>query len=311
MNVAIIGRSEWMYDTAIKVLEAGHTIPLIITAKEAPEYKKKSKDFEALAEKLNAKYIYTPRINKKEVIDAIKSMEKIDIALSINYTGVIEDNIIDLFELGILNAHGGDLPKYRGNACQAWAIINGESKIGLCVHKMIGGKLDAGDILSRTYYEVDSNTRIGHINQWMTDQIPGLMLEALEHLEKNPNYILEKQSTDPKDALRCYPRNPDDGKISWGKTNEEIVRLINASSEPYSGAFCEIDGKRLIIWRASIFKDDEVYLAVPGQVAKINRENGEIIVITGNGKIKITDIEIDGIRNVPSFFIKSIRKKLK
>ena len=24
---------------------------------------------------------------------------------------------------GILNAHGGDLPRYRGNACQAWALI--------------------------------------------------------------------------------------------------------------------------------------------------------------------------------------------
>ena len=30
--------------------------------------------------------------------------------------------------VGILNAHGGDLSKYRGNACQAWAILNGEKK---------------------------------------------------------------------------------------------------------------------------------------------------------------------------------------
>ena len=38
------------------------------------------------------------------------------------------NKVISIFTLGILNAHGGDLPRYRGNACQAWAIINGEEK---------------------------------------------------------------------------------------------------------------------------------------------------------------------------------------
>ena len=38
--------------------------------------------------------------------------------------------------------------RYRGNACQAWAILNGE-KISLCIHKMIGGELDSGDIITR------------------------------------------------------------------------------------------------------------------------------------------------------------------
>ena len=40
---------------------------------------------------------------------------------------MFSQSTIDLFPLGIL-IHGGDLPKYRGNACQAWAIINGEEK---------------------------------------------------------------------------------------------------------------------------------------------------------------------------------------
>ncbi|GAB1465742.1 hypothetical protein MASR2M54_12420 [Aliarcobacter cryaerophilus] len=57
-------------------------------------------------------------------------MKKTDceIAVSLNYSSIISQNVIDLFPLGVLNAHGGDLPRYRGNACQAWAIINGEEK---------------------------------------------------------------------------------------------------------------------------------------------------------------------------------------
>lgn len=293
MRVAIIGRSEYTYESALLLLEHGYDIPIIITAKEAPEYYYTSKDFEALANKIGAKFIHTPKINKPEVIDLIKSCGTIDISVSINYSGVIEDEVINLFTNGILNAHAGDLPKYRGNACMAWAIINGENKIGLCIHKMIPGELDSGDIIVRKYFPVHENTRVGEGFEWMRKETPGMMLEAIRLLQKDKNYFLEKQSLNPKDALRGYPRTPDDGKIDWNKSNLEILRLINASSEPFPGAFCNLGSAVLKIWRAEIFDDGEVYLAIPGQISKVNRNNGSVEVITQKGKLRILEVSVD------------------
>jgi UDP-4-amino-4-deoxy-L-arabinose formyltransferase/UDP-glucuronic acid dehydrogenase (UDP-4-keto-hexauronic acid decarboxylating) len=293
MRVAIIGRSEYTYESALLLLEHGYDIPIIITAKEAPEYYYTSKDFEALAKKIGAKFIHTPKINKPEVIDLIKSCGTIDISVSINYSGVIEDEVINLFTNGILNAHAGDLPKYRGNACMAWAIINGENKIGLCIHKMIPGELDSGDIIVRKYFPVHENTRVGEGFEWMRKETPGMMLEAIRLLQKDKNYFLEKQSLNPKDALRGYPRTPDDGKIDWNKSNLEILRLINASSEPFPGAFCNLGSAVLKIWRAEIFDDGEVYLAIPGQISKVNRNNGSVEVITQKGKLRILEVSVD------------------
>lgn len=293
MRVAIIGRSEYTYESALLLLEHGYDIPIIITAKEAPEYYYTSKDFEALAKKIGAKFIHTPKINKPEVIDLIKSCGTIDISVSINYSGVIEDEVINLFTNGILNAHAGDLPKYRGNACMAWAIINGENKIGLCIHKMIPGELDSGDIIVRKYFPVHENTRVGEGFEWMRKETPGMMLEAIQLLKKDKNYFLEKQSLNPKDALRGYPRTPDDGKIDWNKSNLEILRLINASSEPFPGAFCNFGSTVLKIWRAEIFDDGEVYLAVPGQISKVNRNNGSVEVITKKGKLRLLEVSVD------------------
>lgn len=309
MKIGIIGRSELLYNVAVQLIKLGYQIPLIITAKEAPEYKITANDYQELAKRIGAKFIKTAKINSPHIIDEIKSLGKIDIAVSINFSGIIDQEIIDLFHLGVLNAHGGDLPKYRGNACQAWAIINKEEKIGLCVHKMIGGELDSGDILGKTYMPININTRIGEVYDWMNQIIPSLMVDAINNLSINSNYILEVQSKNPKDALRTYPRNPSDGKIDWKASNEDIVRLVNASSEPFSGAFCEYEGKKLTIWRAFTYEDDENYTAIEGQVSAINNE--DIIVITGQGKIKITEIEYDGKRDFPTNFIKSIRKRLK
>jgi len=310
MKIAIIGRSELLYECAVKALELGYKIPLIITSKEAPEYRRTSKDFEKLANEIHAKYIYSSKINDVQIMSEIRDCGPIDIGVSINYSGIISQKIIDFFKLGILNAHGGDLPRYRGNACQAWAILNREKRIALCIHKMKGDELDSGDIIEREYFDVDMDTKIGRIYQWMQEIIPALMIEAVKKIISNNEYVLEVQSKDPKDALRCYPRIPEDGKINWAKDGEDIIRLINASSEPFSGAFCFFESKRMIIWKARLVNDVENYLAMPGQVSKIDLYDQSIEVITGAGKIAIKDIEYEGARMPPSKIVRSIRSRL-
>ena len=310
MKIAIIGRTEMLYNTAELLWEAGYEIPLIITAKETPEYKKSSEDFRKLAEKYGAHFILTPSLEKEEVIQVIKNISDLQLAVSINFTGVISKFMIDLFPLGILNAHGGDLPKYRGNACQAWAMINKEDRIGLCIHKMIGGELDSGKIIARNFISIDVNTRIKQVYDWVDNVVGGLFLEACQQLQKDEDFCIEIQSEDQKDALRCYPRTPEDGEIDFKADSESILRLINASSEPYSGAFCKLNNERLIIWRARLSGDLEKWVGIPGQVSKINLDDNSIIVLCGNGKLILDEVEFKGERIKPTQLIKSFRTRL-
>jgi len=307
VKVAVIGRTEILYKTLKLLLEANHEIGLIVTSKEAPEYTKSAFEFEQIAKKNKIKYIYTSRLDDyvRDIKDA-----SCDIAVSLNYSSIISQKVIDLFPLGILNAHGGDLPKYRGNACQAWAILNGETRIGLCIHSMIGGEVDNGNIIDRKFLDIDINTKITYIYQWFAEVIPNMFLESINKLANNPLYVLESKNQDPSRAMRCYPRLPEDGKIDWRKTNLEILRLINATNKPYCGAYCEYDNNKFIIWDAELYNDDEKYLSECGQVCSIEQD-GSIIVITGNGKLKINTIEYMGFVGSPGEKIKSIRKRLR
>ena len=126
-------------------------------------------------------------------------------------------------------------------------------------------------------------------------------------LDDNPAYVLEQQSKDPEQALRCYPRNPDDGRIDWTKPAIDIIRLINACNKPYAGAFCDYEGKNLIIWEAVLVEDTEIFCAVPGQVTKIG--DGFIEVACGTGKVRVSSIEYCKQQASPTLFIKSIRKR--
>jgi len=120
---------------------------------------------------------------------------------------------------------------------------------------------------------------------------------------------LEAQSENKDDILRCYPRLPEDGQINWNLSTEEILRLINATSEPYSGAYCYFEAEKIIIWDASIVNDDEIFMAVPGQITLLGTEYVE--VACGNGKLRLNIVELGNYRGNPRKIIKSSRARLK
>ena len=78
LKVALIGRSELMFQTAEILLQRGVEISLIVTSKEAPEYKVTSKDFEQLASKVGAAYLYTPRLGDEESLNFLDSLGSLE-----------------------------------------------------------------------------------------------------------------------------------------------------------------------------------------------------------------------------------------
>jgi len=307
MRVAIIGRTGALLETARVLIDAGCTIPLVISAPAAAHDPAGESRFRELATRLDAHYMPAATFDAAALDGVIAQRGAIDVGVSVNFPTVIGQDVIDRFRLGILNAHGGDLPRYRGNASQAWALLNGESRIGLCVHRMVGGELDSGDVVVRRHLPVTIDTRIGAVHSWMEETVPGLFAEAVQILQQ-PAPRFERQHHG--DALRGYPRRPEDGRIDWTRDRESILRLINASSEPYAGAFCTYRGEPIIIWRAALAHDDERYLAVPGQVARIERSTGAVDVITGNGKLRLFEVEWQGSRRQAASVITSIRERL-
>jgi len=147
MKVIAIGRTDILYNSIKMLTENGHEVPLIVTCEEAPGYTVGTNDFEQLAKKIGASFVKTEHINLNGNVQLIKEANA-DIAISVNWKNIIGQEVIDCFPHGIINAHSGDLPRYRGNAVTNWAIINGETEIALTLHLMTTD-LDAGPIFSK------------------------------------------------------------------------------------------------------------------------------------------------------------------
>ncbi len=307
MKIIALGRTRILYDSILALKDEGHNILLIITSKPSPEYDVGEKDFEELASKIGCKYLSTENINNDEIRSLIADLSP-DVGISVNWKTLVGADLIKQFRYGIINIHSGDLPKYRGNAVPNWAIFQGEKRIALTLHFM-DEKLDSGNIIIKEYFTIDDSTKIGDIYNFIYKNAPDLFIKAINNLQNN--VPTTPQSNDPKLSLRCYPRLTRDHEIRWDKPAKEILRLINASSEPFSGAYTYIDSTKIIIWDADVEPSDIPFLSIPGQIVD-RRKNGDVVVSCGDENfliLKKISLE-DKIKKNPSEIIKSIRTRL-
>jgi len=271
-----LGRSQFLYESIRALAAMGYDIILIATSKASPEYTRNAADFEQLAAEVGADYRY---FQKPSDINTIH--HDCEVGISVNWHTILSPAFIQSFPKGIINAHMGDLPRYRGNACPNWAIINGEKKITITLHQM-SAELDAGIMLAKAHYHMTPETYITDIYEHAETIIPRMFVDVLNSPVKG-----KKQFGRP---LRCYPRLPSDNHIDWNQDANQIHRLIRASSHPFSGAYTHLNGTQLTIWRAHTEQPTFDYLAVPGQVLE-RRKDGSVAVATGDGWLIMDEYE--------------------
>jgi len=290
MRLAVIGRTRALLRATELLHAAGHELTFIWTAEAEPFYAAPAEDFQALANRLNLPCRVSARLNTADA-RALLAASRSDLAVSINFPGLIGPEILELFPGGILNAHAGDLPRYRGNACPNWAILNGEERVGLTIHQM-APQLDAGPIIMKDYLPLTSETYIGDIYAWLERRIPEMFLAAVNGLADN-SLRPQPQPDDPRLALRVFPRRPEDGLINWAAPAETVMRVVRANSRPFAGAFTRLEGQRkVVIWRARPWDPGYAYCAVPGQVCLA--EAGDPVIACGNGMIRLLEVGGDG-----------------
>jgi UDP-4-amino-4-deoxy-L-arabinose formyltransferase/UDP-glucuronic acid dehydrogenase (UDP-4-keto-hexauronic acid decarboxylating) len=192
--------------------------------------------------------------------------------------------ILDLPAIGAFNLHGSFLPYYRGRCPVNWVIINGEAQSGVTLHYMID-KPDAGDIVGQKAVAIE----LLDTAKTLYDKLCGAAKELLDELVpliKSNQIPRRKQNL--AEGSYYGGRRPEDGRIDWNKSADEIYNLIRAVTEPYPGAFALLDNdEKIIIWWAQPVVLDKA--VIPGKLFITKKE---VLVQTGENAIKLLDIEV-------------------
>jgi methionyl-tRNA formyltransferase len=237
--------------------------------------------------------VHTPEtVNTPEWVERIGALQP-DLILSVYYRNMISPKILALPRLGAFNLHGSLLPKYRGRAPINWAILHGESRIGMTLHRMVKAP-DAGAIVDQEGVELGPR-----------DSAEVAFRKVLpcgrRVLERQIDALLAgtAKETPQDEAQATYfgGRKPEDGRIDWTHTSRQIFNLIRAVTDPYPGAFVDCGAARLMVWWAepkSIATQGRH--GKPGSILCLD----PLVVATGDGALEITRPEWRNAGDAPT-----------
>lgn len=173
-----------------------------------------------------------------------------DIAVVSAYGLLLPQAILDAPKMGCINIHASLLPRWRGAAPIQRAIMAGDKETGLTIMQMVKA-LDAGDMLIKKAMPIVSGMTAGHLHDVLSRVAAGLILKALDGIEKNifkPEQQQENEVTYAKKIVKS------EGRINWNSSAVEIERNVRGLS-PHPGTWFEHNGSRIKVLECEVIKD--------------------------------------------------------
>lgn len=211
-----------------------------------------------------------------------------EIVVVIAYGKIIPLSILQIPPSGCINVHASLLPKYRGAAPIQWAIINGESKIGITTMLMDEG-LDTGDILLQEETEIDDTDNAFSLRIKLAEKGASLLIKTIYGLKNN----LIKPMPQSGNPSYAPPLKKEDGKINWSMQAKKIFDLIRGTY-PWPGAYCYLNKERINIIKAKIIISENK--SIPGRIESISSDG--LYIGTGSGILSVLEVKPDGKKSM-------------
>lgn len=221
-----------------------------------------------------------------------------DLGVVVAFGQFLPRSLRELPKLGyMINAHASLLPKYRGAAPIAHAILNGEQATGISVMR-VEREMDAGPVALTRELEIGPEENAGELGERLALLAADAIETALDEISRGEISWTEQ---DPSQASEAPKLEREDGRLDWREASSALLRRIRALA-PVPGAFTTLDGETLRIHSATLAlaplagerpPDSEV----PGTV--LIRRSPPMTIATGEGWIAPLRVQRPGGRALP------------
>jgi methionyl-tRNA formyltransferase len=215
---------------------------------------------------------------------ALKGLQP-DLCVVVAYGQILPDSVLKIPKYGAVNVHASLLPKYRGAAPIAWAILKGEKVTGVTTMVMDEG-MDTGDILLQAEVPVNAEDTCQTLHDRLASLGARLLIETLEKMKEGNIWPIPQDHTK---ATYAPPLKKEDGYIDWKKGAGEIDLQVRAFN-PWPGAFTRWDGLSLRICKGAV--RERVLTGKEGAVVWVGSDFIE--VETGRDAYLIKEVQLEG-----------------
>jgi methionyl-tRNA formyltransferase len=231
------------------LLSGGVDVPLVVTVADDPRENQWFASVAATAADYGITAITPEDANTPELHRTVAGLQP-DFIFSFYYRSMLSADLLSLARRGALNMHGSLLPKYRGRAPVNWAILRGERETGATLHYMVE-RADAGEIVDQLAVPILQDDDAREVFAKLTVSAETILARSLPGL---------LAGTAPRRVQPIEPgqyfgrRRPEDGRIDWNWSAQQIHNLVRAVAPPFPGAFAQVAGERWGIYKTRVAK---------------------------------------------------------
>ncbi len=279
-------------DFAVPSLEAlvanDHHVQAVVTQPDRPKGrsgKPAPPPVKQAAERLGLEVLQPERASDESFCRAIQSISP-DLLVVIAFGQILKERLLNIPAWGGLNVHASLLPRYRGAAPIARAIMNNENETGLTAMHMTAG-LDSGPVLAQEKTAIGEGETAGQLHDRLAQMAAPFLLKTLRGLIENR--IVEKPQNE---ALATYAAKIDrkTGRIVWDGSATQISAMIRGL-DPWPGAYTTVNGKTLKLFSAEVMSVGNRE-TVPGRIKGHSKEG--LLVETADGIIRVGAMQLAG-----------------
>lgn len=243
-RIIVFAYSEPGYACLKELINAKANIVAVYTHQDDPEEEIWFHSVYDLAKENNIP-VFRPKKIDEEAAEYIKQL-KPELIFSFYFRRLIPNEIILMPRLGSYNMHGALLPKYRGQTCINWAVVNGEKRTGATLHLMTE-KADEGDIVDQRAFDIAFSDTSLDVFKKVSAVAAQIVHDNLADLEAGTAKLVPQ---DGSKATKFPRRRPKDGYLDFNKDAVSLYNLIRGVTHPFPGAFAFAGGRKLFVWWA-------------------------------------------------------------
>ena len=233
-------------------------------------------------------------INTPEGLELLRALQP-DLLVVAAYGQILSKDVLTVPTRGVINVHASLLPKYRGAAPVAYAILNGETTTGVTIIKVTPG-LDSGDMILQESLDIHPTDTTGSLEARLADVGAKLAVEAVRLYKAGPATGTKQ---DPAGVTKAPKIKKERGLIDWTQPGNVIRRHIRAMQPwPTAYTFLHRPGKepmRVIINQAKGRPASDREAASEAGEAVVNQDRARLVIRCGGvSVIEATELQPAG-----------------
>ena len=283
MKIIFAGTPDFAAAALAALLDAGHTVPLVLTQPDRPAgrgMKLVASAVKQLAVARGLTVMQAPSLKDASTQQDIAAVDA-DVMVVAAYGLILPKAILAIPRLGCLNIHASLLPRWRGAAPIQRAILAGDRESGITIMQMDAG-LDTGAMLLKQPLPIAAEDTAQTLHDKLATLGADAIVAALAQFE-----TLVPQPQDEHQATYAAKLTKEEGRLDWNRSAAELSRSVRAYN-PFPVAHAAFRGEVWRVWQAV----PEAAQGNPGEILRADKRG--ILVACGADALLLTEMQKSG-----------------